>query len=101
MMSKAKRFILDNYANPELTLGSVASYVGFNEKYFSTRFTKEEGMTFINYLTEVRIRRARELMETTDLKIYEISRRVGYNSVEHFTRVFKKYWGVSPGSFRK
>lgn len=101
MMSKAKRFILDNYASPELTLGSVASVVGFNEKYFSTRFTKEEGLTFINYLTEVRIRRAKELMETTDLKIYEISRRVGYNSVEHFTRVFKKYWGVSPGSFRK
>ncbi len=101
MMIRAKRFIMDNYANPELTLGSVASFIGLNEKYFSTRFTKEEGMTFINYLTEVRIRKARELMETTDLKIYEISQSVGYNSVEHFTRVFKKLCKVSPGGYRK
>ena len=58
-------------------------------------------MTFSNYLTEVRIRKAGELMETTDLKIYEISQSVGYNSVEHFTRVFKKLCGVSPGGYRK
>lgn len=101
MMSRAKHFIMDNYANPELTLGSVAGYVGLNEKYFSSRFTKEEGMTFSNYLTEVRIRKARELMEQTDLKIYEISQSVGYNSVEHFTRVFKKICQVSPGAYRK
>lgn len=58
-------------------------------------------MTFSNYLTEVRIRKARELMEQTDLKIYEISQSVGYNSVEHFTRVFKKICQVSPGAYRK
>lgn len=100
-MRKARRFILDNYSNPELTLGSVADYVGLNEKYFSTKFTREEGMTFSNFLTEVRIRKARELMEQTNLKVYEISRSVGYNSVEHFTRVFKKICKVSPGSYRK
>lgn len=101
MMIRAKRFITDNYANPELTLGSVAGFIGLNEKYFSSRFTKEEGQTFSNYLTEVRIRKARELMETTDLKIYEISQSVGYNSVEHFTRVFKRLCGISPGGYRK
>lgn len=101
IMIRAKRFIKDNYANPELTLGSVAGYVGLNEKYFSSRFTKEEGITFSNYLTDIRIRKAREMMEETDLKIYEISQNVGYNSVEHFTRVFKKIYKVSPGSFRK
>lgn len=101
MMIRAKRFIMDNYSNPELTLGSVAGYVGLNEKYFSSKFTKEEGMTFSNYLTEVRIRKARELMDQTNLKIYEVSQSVGYNSVEHFTRVFKKICKVSPGNYRR
>ena len=101
LMIRAKRFIMDNYANPELSLGSVAGYIGLNEKYFSSRFTKEEGTTFSNYLTEVRIRKARELMDKTDLKMYEISQQVGYNNVEHFTRVFKKVCRVSPGSYRK
>lgn len=98
---RAKRFIQDNYSNPELTLGSVAGYIGLNEKYFSTRFTKETGNTFINYLTEVRIRRAKEMMDHTDLKIYEISQSVGYNSVEHFTRVFKKVCQISPSAYKK
>lgn len=101
LMLRAKRFIMDNYSNPELTLGSVAGYVGLNEKYFSSKFTKEEGMTFSNYLTEVRIRKARELMDQTNLKIYEVSQSVGYNSVEHFTRVFKKICKVSPGNYRR
>ena len=101
LILKAKKFILDNYSNPELTLGSVAGYVGLNEKYFSTRFTREEGMTFSNYVMEVRIRKAKELMDQTNLKIYEISQSVGYNSVEHFTRVFKKVCKISPGSYRR
>ena len=101
MMIRAKRFILDNYSNPELTLGSVAGYVGLNEKYFSTRFTKETGSTFSNYLTEIRIRKAKELMDKTDLKMYEISQQVGYNNVEHFTRVFKKVCQISPSAYKK
>lgn len=101
LMIRAKRFIVDNYANPELTLGSVAAYVGLNEKYFSSRFTKEEGTTFSNYLTDVRIRKAKELMDKTDLKMYEISQQVGYNNVEHFNRVFKKTCQINPGTYRK
>lgn len=98
---RSKRFIQDNYSNPELSLGSVAGYVGLNEKYFSSRFTKETGSTFSNYLTEVRIRKAKELMDKTDLKMYEISLNVGYNSVEHFTRVFKKVCQISPSAYKK
>lgn len=101
MMIRAKRFIMDNYSNPELTLGSVAGYVGLNEKYFSSRFTKETGSTFSNFLTEIRIRKAKELMDKTDLKIYEISQQVGYNNVEHFTRVFKKVCQISPGAYKR
>lgn len=98
---RAKRFLSDNYANPELTLKSVADYVGLNEKYLSTRFTKEAGTTFSAYLTDLRMQKAKNLMISTDLRMYEISERVGYHNVEHFNRMFKKSFGFSPGDFRK
>ena len=101
LFQKARRFIMDNYANPELTLGSAAAYVGLNEKYFSSCFTKEIGSTFSNFLTEIRMENARELLRTTDMKMYEISEKVGYNNVEHFNRMFKKVCGVSPSVYKQ
>lgn len=101
VMQRAQRFMEDNYFNPELTLGSVAEYVGFSEKYFTTRFTKEVGITFRDYLTQIRLERAKILLDTTDFKMYEISERIGYNNVEHFNRMFKKKFGISPGDYKK
>ena len=83
------------------TLKSAADYVGLNEKYFSTKFTKETGMTFSTYLTSVRLEKAKRLMESTDLRMYEISDRVGYHNVEHFNRMFKKAYGTSPGDYKR
>ncbi len=91
----------DNFNNPELSLRTVADYVGFNEKYFSTRFTKECGCTFITYLNDLRIRRAQELLLQTDMKMYEISEAVGYGSVEHFNHIFKKKMCKSPKEYRQ
>lgn len=101
LIVKAKRFLGDNYSNPELTLKSAADFVGLNEKYFSSRFTKESGMTFSAYLTDLRMQKAKNLMITTDFKMYEISERVGYHNTEHFTRMFKRSFGVSLGDYRK
>ncbi len=91
----------DNFSNPELTLKTVADYVGFSEKYFSARFTKECGCTFISYLNDLRIRRAQELLLQTNMKMYEISDAVGYANVEHFNHMFKKKLCISPKSFRQ
>ncbi len=98
---KARQFMADNYANPELTLKSVADFVGLNEKYFSSRFTKESGMTFSSCLTDIRMQQAKALMASTDFRMYEVSERVGYHNVEHFNRMFKRSFGVSPGDYRK
>jgi two-component system response regulator YesN len=97
---QAKRFMQDNFTNPELSLKTVADYVGFNEKYFSTLFAKESGSTFISYLNDLRIKQAQELLEQTDLRMYEISDAVGYGSVEHFSHIFKKKLGISPKEYR-
>lgn len=101
IMEKAKRFIAGNFSFPGLNLAAVASYVGLNEKYFCTRFNKEVGVSFSSYLTELRIATAKRMIMKTDSKMYEISEAVGFGSVEHFTRVFKKLNGVSPNSLKK
>lgn len=100
-IDRARDFMRDNFANPELMLKTVADYVGFSEKYFSTRFAKECGCTFINYLNNLRIKRAQELLVQTDMKIYEISEAVGYSSIEHFNYMFKKKLCISPKDYRK
>lgn len=100
-IQRAREFMGDNFTNPELMLKTVADYVGFSEKYFSTRFAKECGSTFINYLNDLRLKRAQELLVQTDMKIYEISEAVGYSSIEHFNHMFKKKLCISPKDYRK
>ena len=101
VMIKAKRYLADHYDDAELSLAQVAEHVGLNEKYFSNRFTKETGETFSNYLTQLRIQKAKELLRTTNFKSYEVAEMVGYRNAEHFTRMFKKESGVTPAQYRK
>jgi AraC-like DNA-binding protein len=96
---KAKRFIAKNYSDCHLTLDTVAEHVRFSPKYFSFCFSRENGMSFTEYLTHLRINKAKRLILKSDMKIYMISEAVGFNSVEHFTRVFKKITGVSPRNY--
>ena len=98
---KAKRYIGNHYENSDLTLKEVADYVELNEKYFTSKFSKETGETFISYLTSLRIEKAKDLLKTTNFKIYEIAEMVGYRNVENFNRVFKKNTGTSPAQYRK
>lgn len=98
---KAKRYINNHYANSMLTLKEVADYIELNEKYFTSKFSKETGETFINYITSLRIEKAKDLLMTTNFKIYEIAEMVGYRNVENFNRVFKKNIGTSPAQYRK
>lgn len=98
---KAKRYMVDNYEDADLSLIQVAEHVGLNEKYFTNRFTKETGETFSSYLTSLRIQKAKELLKTTNFKIYEIAEMVGYYNVEHFNRMFKKLNDITPNQYRK
>lgn len=98
---KAKRYIAEHYEDADLSLSDVAAYVGLNEKYFTSRFTKEAGENVISYLTAVRMQKARELLKTTTFKVYEIAEMVGYRNAEHFNRTFKKHNEITPAQYRK
>lgn len=94
-----KQFINKNYKE-ELSLEKVAEYLQLSPSYLSNLFKKETGQNFIDYVTEVRIGRAKFLLKTTDLKISEIAREAGYGDEYYFSKVFKKNVGESPLKYR-
>jgi two-component system response regulator YesN len=96
----AKRAIHEGYADPEFSLETASARAGVSKNHLSFEFSRETGETFTEYVARVRIDEAKQLLATTSLLVYEIGLRVGYPSVEHFSRVFKKVAGVSPVKFR-
>lgn len=89
-----------NYAS-QLKLEEVASLFGYNSSYFGKLFTQKNGCNFKTHLDEVRIRNAKKMLLDTDIKVYEIAARVGYNHVDIFHQKFKKLVHMSPAEFRK
>lgn len=96
----AKQYIQDHYADA-ITLNEVAESIGFSGSYFSTFFKKETGSGFNQYLTQVRMSAARELLRTTEEPVAEICRMVGYHDLKHFNRTFHRDSGMTPGEYRK
>ena len=96
----AKRYIEENYHNSNLSLEMLCEYLHISTAYFSTVFKKEEGESYTSYLTGVRMKKAAELLKTTDEKTYEIAGKVGYDEPNYFSYVFKKRYGVSPNKYR-
>jgi two-component system response regulator YesN len=96
-----KSYIEKHYASPELSLQEVADGVQVSPTYLSKQLKKELGSSFVDYLTEVRIRKAIQLMNDPSAKVYEIAERVGYGSQHYFSNAFKKVTGAPPLSYRK
>jgi YesN/AraC family two-component response regulator len=96
----AKRAIHERFADPEFSLEAASERAGVSKNHLSFEFSRETGETFTEYVARLRVDEARRLLVTTALHVYEVGERVGYPSVEHFSRVFKKVAGVSPVKFR-
>ncbi len=78
----------------------LASIFGVSANYLSTRFHKETHIRFTEYLTGLRMNRAKQLLAETDLQVKEIATQVGYYTASHFIRTFVKAVGVTPLEFR-
>ncbi len=99
-MKKILNYITENLQE-EISLDTIAAFVNMNSSYFSRYFKSKTGGNFIDFLTSMRIEKAKELLAETDLTIEEISAMVGHVNKAYFTKVFKKVTGVNPGEFRR
>ncbi len=100
IISKAVEYIEQNYAEPNITLNSVADNVHVSPSHFSTIFSQETGETFIEYLIKTRIKKAKELLKGSNHKSSEIAYLVGYRDPHYFSYIFKKMVGITPTEFR-
>ncbi|MDQ0111462.1 response regulator transcription factor [Paenibacillus harenae] len=101
MLEQAKSYIAKNYGNDQLTLQDVADHVMVSPSHLSKVFSQECGQTFIEFLTQTRIRKAKELLLSTSSKSYEIAHRVGYNDAHYFSNLFKRITGITTTQYRK
>lgn len=99
VISKAKQFIQDHQTE-DLSLGDVAKAVNTSTFYFCKMFKKYTGLNFTNYLSRLRIEKAKNLLLNPNLRVSEIAYEVGFQSLTHFNRVFKKIIGQSPTEYR-
>ena len=89
-----------NDSDETLSVETICRELGVSAAYFSTVFKKETGQAFIQYLTDIRMQKAAELLCEKDMKTYLIAKKVGYSDPNYFSYVFKKKFGVSPSKYK-
>jgi two-component system response regulator YesN len=100
LILKAQKYINDNYFK-DITLEDVSIEVSVSPHYFSKLFKSETGENFIDYLTAVRISKAKAKLEEGNESVKEICYQVGYSDPNYFSRIFKKIVGVTPTEFKE
>lgn len=99
-VNKAIRFIKSNYGK-EISSGDVADYIGIHVNYLHKLFSNEVGKTLLQYIQELRISHAKELLRKPSLSIDQIAKDCCIGNIKYFYRAFKKHTGISPGEYRR
>lgn len=97
----AYNYIRNNFSNPDLKILDISNAVGISSSRLSVLFKNELGKTVNEVLTEVRIEEAKYLLRWQQLKVYEVSSRVGYKTSQYFSKIFYQYTGQSPNIYRE
>ncbi|MGC8887362.1 MAG: helix-turn-helix domain-containing protein [Verrucomicrobiia bacterium] len=99
IIKRAKEFIAQHHTE-DFTLADVAKYVNSSPYYFCKIFKKYTGINFTDYVSRIRVERAKNLLMNPNIRICEIAFEVGFQSLTHFNRVFKRTTGLSPTEYR-
>ncbi|WP_163193104.1 response regulator transcription factor [Clostridium thermarum] len=99
ILRKAVEYIKNNYCE-SITLNDVAEYTYVSTFYLSRLFTRELGKGFVDYLNEVRIEKAKEYLRQDNYKAYEVAEMVGIKDAHYFSKLFKKYAGMTPSEYK-
>jgi two-component system response regulator YesN len=100
IVKMAREYILENYDKEDISLNTVAASVNISPTYFSAIFSQETGQTFIEYLTQTRMNKAKELLMCSNRKTTEIGYEVGYKDSHYFSYIFKKTQHCTPKEYR-
>ena len=96
-----KKYIDANYSNCEMSMNDISSEIGVNQTYLRKMFKSEIGMTLTEYITKIRLEKAKSIITETGASLQEVSDAVGFSDVSYFSKVFKKYYGVSPSHVKR
>ncbi len=99
--SEIEQLIQNQLSDVNLSLKSLANQLSFSPNYLSVLIKKELGMSFQDYLIQERLKKAKRLLLTTNLKVYEIAEQVGFEDMNYFSQRFKQVVGVTPRQFKK
>lgn len=99
VLKRVADYINSNYTKENLMIKEVAQHAYVSSSYLSIILKKELGITFIEYLTKIRMEKAKKLLDETQMKQYEIAEACGYSNPTYFSTIFKRYYGVSPSSY--
>lgn len=100
LIARVEAFIQEHYEE-DISLKQVADEVNLHPAYLSMLLKRYTGMNYTEYITWVRIEEAKKLLIHTDLKVYEVGQKVGYQNTYYFNRIFKKVAGITPGEYKK
>ena len=99
IIAEILRYLQQHYAE-DLNLKQVADQFGYNSAYLGKKFKRTTGETFLGFLEKIRMERAGELLQSSNLMVYEVAEKVGYRNVDYFYKKFKQFFQMSPNDYR-